>query len=245
MLEVFTSVDGIRFTRKKLANWMKPKTLPETPTDMLRLPIGVFGDLLRSQASLEAEIIVLRHQVAVLRRRLGRKQLQLTWADRALLVIMSRLWSGWRDAVFIVQPETFLRWHGRGFRAYWRWKSRPRGGRPRIPTDVRALISRMHRENPLWGAPRIHGELLMLGIDVSESTVSNYLASLPRQRPTQRWRTYCHIWSAPLCEEKVRGSIKGRLRTYIRPVYGDVMAPGPDGNPRIPDLINLSTSSGP
>lgn len=157
---------------------------------MLRLLVEVLCDLFRSQASLEAEIIVLRHQVAVLRRRLGRKQLQLTWADRALLVIVSRLWSGWRGAVFVVQPETVLRWHRKGFRAYWRWKSRSRGGRPRIPLEVRELIKRMHRENPLWGAPRIHGELVMLGINVSESTVSNYLSSLPRRRPTQGWRTF-------------------------------------------------------
>jgi transposase InsO family protein len=157
---------------------------------MLRLLIGVFRDLFRSQASLEAEIVTLRHQVAVLRRRLCRRKLQLTWADRALLVVVSRVWSGWRDALFIVQPETVLRWHRSGFRSYWRWKSRPRGGRPRIPPEVRELIARMHRENQLWGAPRIHGELLMLGIQVSESTVSNYLSTLPRRRPTQGWRTF-------------------------------------------------------
>jgi hypothetical protein len=95
--------------------------------------------------------------------------------------------------VFIVQPETVLRWHRRGFRAYWRWKSRPRGGRPRIPSEIRDLIRRMHAENPLWGAPRIHGELLMLGLTVSESTVSNYLAALPRRRPGQGWRTFWRI----------------------------------------------------
>ena len=157
---------------------------------MLRLLLGVFRDLFRSQASLEAEIVTLRQQVAVLRRRLGRRKLQLTWADRALLILVARVWSGWREAVFIVQPDTVLRWHRQGFRAYWRWKSGPRGGRPRIPTDVRELIARVHRENPLWGAPRIHGELLMLGIQVSESTVSNYLSTLPRRRPTQGWRTF-------------------------------------------------------
>jgi transposase InsO family protein len=157
---------------------------------MLRLLLGVFRDSFRSRASLEAEIVTLRHQVAVLRHRLGRRKLQLTWADRALLVLVARVWSGWREAVFIVQPETVLRWHRQGFRAYWRWKSRPRGGRPRIAAEVRELIARMHRENPLWGAPRIHGELLMLGIQVSESTVSNYLSTLPRRRPTQGWRTF-------------------------------------------------------
>ena len=84
----------------------------------------------------------LRHQVAVLRRRLARRKVRLTWSDRALLVLVSRLWSGWRDAVFIVQPETVFRWQRLGFRGYWRWKSRPRDGRPRIPPEVRELIAR-------------------------------------------------------------------------------------------------------
>ena len=105
-------------------------------------------------------------------------------------MLASRVWSDWRGAVFIVQPETVLRWHRNGFRRYWRWKSRRRGGRPRVPLDVRKLIRQMHRENPLWGAPRIHGELLMLGIKIAESTVSNYLAKLPRRRPGQGWRTF-------------------------------------------------------
>ena len=90
----------------------------------------------------------------------------------------------------IVKPETVIGWHRKGFRLYWTWKSRRcRGGRPPIPRDVRALISRMSRENPLWGAPRIHGELLKLGIEVSEATVSKYLARLPKP-PSQTWRTF-------------------------------------------------------
>ena len=90
----------------------------------------------------------------------------------------------------IVKPETVIGWHRKGFRLYWSWKSRRRkGGRPPIPCDVRALISRMSRKNPLWGAPRIHGELLKLGIEVSEATVSKYLARLPKP-PSQTWRTF-------------------------------------------------------
>jgi hypothetical protein len=136
-----------------------------------------------------AEIVTLHHPVVVPRRRLGRRKLQLTWADRVLLLLVSRLWSGWREAVFIVLPETVLRWYRAGFRAYWRWKSRPRGGRLPFLLEVREPIARMHRENLLWGASRIDGELLMLGIQVSESTVSNYIATLPRRRPNQGWRT--------------------------------------------------------
>jgi transposase InsO family protein len=157
---------------------------------MLGLLLHSFRDLFRSRASLESEIVVLRHQVVVLRRRLGRRKLGLTGLNRALFVLASRVWSGWRSAVFIVQPATVLRWHRNGFRRYWRWKSRNRGGRPRIPTEVRQLIRQMHHENPLWGAPRIHGELLMLGIEIAESTVSNYLATLPGRRRSQRWRTF-------------------------------------------------------
>jgi hypothetical protein len=103
-------------------------------------------------------------------------------------VLKQRLGSGWRSALVIVQPETVLRWHHEGFRAYWRWKSQPRGGRPRVDRETRELIVRLQRENPLWGAPRNHGELLMLGIDVCESTVSKYLRKLPRP-PSQTWRT--------------------------------------------------------
>jgi len=95
----------------------------------------------------------------------------------------------------VVRPETVIRWHRRGFRAYWRWKSRRRGGRPRINREIRDLIRRISKENPLWGAPRIHGELLMLGIEVAESTVARYMAR--RQRPpSQGWKTFLHNHAA-------------------------------------------------
>ena len=105
-----------------------------------------------------------------------------------LLVWLYRLYPALLDAFLIVQPETVIRWHRRGFRAYWRWRSRHVGGRPRIDSEIRALIRRMNRENPLWGAPRIHGELLMLGIDVAESTVSRYMVRR-RRPPSQGWKT--------------------------------------------------------
>jgi hypothetical protein len=102
---------------------------------------------------------------------------------------MYRLFPWLLAAIIIVKPETVLRWHRRGFRAYWRWKSWRRRGRPRIDRDVRDVIRRMSRENPLWGAPRIHGELLMLGLEVSESTVGRYMVRT-RHAPSQGWKTF-------------------------------------------------------
>jgi hypothetical protein len=106
-----------------------------------------------------------------------------------LLVWLYRLFPSILDAIIIVQPETVIRWHRRGFRAYWRWKSRHVGGHPRIDSEIRALIRRMSRDNPLWGAPRIHGELLMLGIEVAESTVARYMIRR-RRPPSQGWKTF-------------------------------------------------------
>jgi len=149
---------------------------------------GVLCDCFKSRRRLEAEILVLRHQLNVLQQRAPRRLL-LRWADRALFVWLYRRWPRILDAVTIVRPETVMRWHRMGFAAYWRWKSRPRGGRPRIGKEVGDLIRRMSIENPLWGAPKIHGELLKLGIDVAQSTVSIYM--VPRQgRPLQTWKSF-------------------------------------------------------
>jgi transposase InsO family protein len=140
------------------------------------------------RARLEAENLLLRQQLVVLRRKSPRRA-RLWNIDRLLLVWLYRLYPSLLDAIIIVQPETVLRWHRRGFRTYWRWKSRHVGGRPRVDSDIRALIRRMSRENPLWGAPRIHGELLMLGIEVAESTVSRYMVRR-RRPPSQGWKTF-------------------------------------------------------
>ena len=131
-------------------------------------------DCFKSRRRLETEILVLRHQLNVLQQRAPRR-LYLRWADRALFIWLYRRCPRILDAVTIVRPETVVPWHRMGFAAYWRWKSRPRGGRPRIGKEVRDLIRRMSIENPLWGAPKIHGELLKLGIDVAQSTVSIYM----------------------------------------------------------------------
>src|SRR6202043_2914332 len=143
---------------------------------------------LKSRASLEAENLVLRQQVIVLSRK-SRSRVRLRNIDRLIFVWLYRCFPGILNAITVVKPETVIRWHRRGFRAYWRWKSRRVGGRPGIDCEMRELIRRMNRENPLWGASRIHGELLMLGIEVAESTVGRYMVRR-RRPPSQGWRTF-------------------------------------------------------
>ena len=116
-------------------------------------------------------------------------RLRLHGSDRALLVWMTRIWPSLLDISQVVKPETILRWHRSGFKAFWRWKSRNRAGRPKVDRELRDLIRRMSRENPLWGAPRIHGELLMLGFEVAQSTVSKYMVR-GRRPPSQSWKTF-------------------------------------------------------
>ena len=144
--------------------------------------------MVRSRASLHLEIIALRHQLAVVHRS-RRPRLRLTSADRVLWAWLSQAWSGWRSAVHIVKPETVIAWHRRGFRLFWTWKSRRRNGRPGVPPDIRALIRELSTANPLWGAPRIHGELQKLGVSASQSTVGKYMRRHPRP-PSQTWRTF-------------------------------------------------------
>jgi putative transposase len=142
----------------------------------------------RSHAALQLEVLALRHQLQVLHRARP-PRLRLTAADRLLWVWLAGVWNNWRTALVIVKPETVIAWHRRGFRLFWTWRSRRRTGRPTVPSHVRALIRTMSRANPLWGAPRIHGELLKLGIDVCQATVAKYLVR-PRRPPSQTWRTF-------------------------------------------------------
>jgi transposase InsO family protein len=152
------------------------------------LMVRMLRDCFKSRRRLEAEILVLRHQLNVLQQR-TRRRLHLRWADRALFIWLCRRCPRILDAITIVRPETVVRWHRKGFAAYWRWKSRSPGGRPQIGKDVRDLIRRMSFENPLWGATKIHGELLKLGIEVAQSTVSIYMVPRP-DRPLQSWKTF-------------------------------------------------------
>ena len=155
---------------------------------MIELLFGWLSSLLKSRRRLQAENLVLRHQVNILRRR-APVRIRLSNLNRLVFVWLYRLCPTVVDAVAIIRPETLIRWHRRGFRAYWRWKSRSRGGRPTVPTEIRELIREMSRANWLWGAPRIHGELLKLGIEVAESTVGKYMFKRPR-RPGQSWTTF-------------------------------------------------------
>jgi transposase InsO family protein len=164
--------------------------------DFLRLLLHALAAPFRTQAQLEAEIALLRQQLQVLRRQVSTRP-RLTAADRLLFVWLCRLFPSLRGAITIVQPETVLRWHRMGFGLYWRWKSRSRGGRPKVPIEIRSLIRRISEENPLWGAPRIHGELLKLGIEVAQSTVAKYMA---KRRPGsgQTWKTFLRNHAAGL-----------------------------------------------
>jgi putative transposase len=160
--------------------------------------LASFRSVFRSRAALQAEVFALRHQLLVLERQRAGRRVPLRAADRLMWVWLSKLWPGWRSALILVQPETVLRWHRQGFRLYWRWKSRPNPpGRPPITDEVRELICEMHRANPTWGAPRIHGELLKLGFSLAQSTVSKYLPH-HRKPPSQGWRTFLrnHLWEA-------------------------------------------------
>ena len=141
----------------------------------------------RSRVQMEVEILALRHQLNVLQRSVPRTKLRST--DRWLWVVIARLWTNWRSALMIVKPETVLGWHRQGFRLYWTWKSRHRVGRPSVSPEIRQLIRTMSDANPLWDAPKIHGELLKLGIAVSQATVSRYIPKKTKP-PSQAWRTF-------------------------------------------------------
>ena len=157
-------------------------------TDLCRLIFWTLVDLMRARATLEAEIWVLRQQLNVLRRSSPKRQ-SFGTIDRLIFVGLYRLFPKACDALAIVKPDTIIRWHRAGFRSYWRWKSRSRGGRPTVPPEIRRLIREMSIANALWGAPRIHGELLKLGIDIGQSSVAKYMVKR-RQPPSQGWKTF-------------------------------------------------------
>ena len=138
--------------------------------ETLKTLLGTLLLVFQSRSRLQVEILVLRQQLIVLRRT-APKRVRLRALDRLLFVLLYRLWPGILDSVAVIRPDTIVRWHRRGFRALWWWKSRRRLGRPDMAKDLRDLIREISRANPLWGAPRVHGELLKLGIDVSQSTV--------------------------------------------------------------------------
>jgi transposase InsO family protein len=143
---------------------------------------------LSSHRKLTLENLALRHQIGILQR--GIKHPHLKKRDRLLWVLLSRIWKDWASSLILVKPDTVVRWHRKGFRLYWARKSRQkRKGRPAITPEIRELVRKMSRANPLWGAPRVHGELLKLGFEISQATVSKYMLRR-RDLPSQTWKTF-------------------------------------------------------
>jgi putative transposase len=159
---------------------------------MSRIILALFSSFrqgFRTRAALQVEILALRHQLLLFQRSTRPHKVPLSVADRLLWVWLSQLWSGWRSVLVIVKPETVIAWHRRGFRLYWSWKSRHPLGRPSVSREIIDLIRKMSLANPRWGAPRIHGELLKLGFELSEATVAKYMVR-GRKPPSQTWRTF-------------------------------------------------------
>src|SRR6202163_1678446 len=150
--------------------------------------LAILASPFKSKSRLEAENAAHRHQLIVLRRKVHGR-VRLTNNDRWFFIQLYRWFPSILQVLTIVRPETLVRWHRAGFRCYWRWKSRPRGGRPQIEANLRVLIRLMSVENPLWGAPRIHGELLKLGFEIAQSSVAKYMVKR-RRPPSQGWRTF-------------------------------------------------------
>ena len=169
------------------------RTLIPFPASMLALFVALLAALrasIRPRLEFEAEILALRHQLAVLQRQ-APVRLRLRRLDRVVWVVLSRVWSGWRQAVQIVSPDMVVRWHRQGSALYWRWRSHPQGpGRSAIDADIRRLIREMHAANPLWGAPRVHGELRTLGIEVAQTTVAKYLGRRCGTPLSHTWRAF-------------------------------------------------------
>ena len=158
---------------------------------LLSLLLHLFSRILRSRVDLLLESLALRQQLGVLRRKYPRPQ--LAPAEKFFWVVFRRLWPGWKRALILVQPETVVRWHREGFRVYWAWISRRRvrAGRALVSRELRQLIFRMVADNATWGAPRIHGELKMLGFDISERSVSRWMRKAPRNPDlSKRWLTF-------------------------------------------------------
>src|SRR5256886_6141906 len=153
--------------------------------------LNLVASIFKPKSRLEAENAALRRQLIVLQRKV-RGRVQFTNSDRLFFIQLYRWFPPVLNVITIIRPETLVRWHRAGFRRYWRWKSRNLGGRPQISADLRALIRRMSVENLLWGAPRIHGELLKLGFAVAQSTVAKYMAGKNDPLPGQSWGTFLH-----------------------------------------------------
>jgi transposase InsO family protein len=184
--EILTFVTGLtrlclRSLHRRFVDWTKPSTTA--------LILGTLTDLSRSKTELVAENAFLRQQLIILRRQVKRPD--CTKTDRMLLVLLARMVRTWKQALFIVQPETLLRWHRQGFQLFWKYKSRAAARKSKITAEIVALIEEMARDNRLWGAERIRGELLKLGIRVCKRTIQKYMRQVRTTRPRgQTWKTF-------------------------------------------------------
>ena len=155
---------------------------------MLAGLVAALSSVFKTRAALQLENLALRHQLGVLHRSV--KKPKLTPVDRLLWAWLCGVWADWRSALIVVKPETVIAWHRKGFSLFWTWKVRHgQRGRPSVPKDVRDLIRLMSRANPTWGAPRIHGELLKLGMKIGETSVSKYMVR-HQKPPSHTWRTF-------------------------------------------------------
>ena len=162
--------------------------LNRAKTQMIRSLLSLCLRFFKSRIQLQLEIIFLRKQLEIVAR--TSPKLRIRHFDRLFFSTMTNLFGGWKNTLLILKPETVIRWHQQGFKLYWRWKSRHKSGRPQIPQEQINLIKQMARDNPLWGAPRIHGELLKLGFDISEATVLRFMPKKPRRTTGEQWKTF-------------------------------------------------------
>ncbi len=192
MLRVTTLISHLlRSLGNRLEQWLFGYLLPSWASPVL----ATLGDVTRTRAELIAENVLLRQQLGILRRQVKRPQ--LTKADRVGLLFWASRLAHWRQALLIVKPETLLRWHREGFRLFWRWKIRAGKARTRLPQSTIDLIRRMATDNPLWGAERIRGELLKVGIHVAIRSIQKYLRRLrPKPAPSQSWATFVKTHAA-------------------------------------------------
>ena len=182
---------SVNVFRTRYVHWTTPLTSS--------LPLGTFADLARSKAELMAENALLRQQLIILKRQVKRPA--CTKTDRLILVLLAKVVRTWKQALFIVQPDTLLRWHRELFRLYWKRRSKVSSHKPKVAAETIALIREMAKENRLWGAERIRGELLKLGIRVCKRTIQKYMRNVRTQQPRgQKWATFLHnhatqIWA--------------------------------------------------
>jgi len=179
------AIDRIRILSTRFGKWIRDFTRPKHTKHLC-----VVTELFRSRTELVAENTLLRRQLIVLNRQV--KKPKLTFSDRTILVILSRFNRSWRDAILIIKPQTILRWHRSGYRLFWRFKTKRKRRKPRVSPEIVLLIRQMAQENRLWGAERIRGELLKLGIRVSKRTIQKHMRSVRKKSPSsgQRWTTF-------------------------------------------------------